>query len=116
MGERIKQLIDTLRIKRSEFAKRLNLSQPFVSELCSGTKNPSDRTIADICREFHVSFDWLMTGNGEMFEDLPEGVIDEIATQYGLDNQDRKLIIAYLNLSREERLIIKKFLNTLSGQ
>lgn len=31
-------------------------------------KNPSDRTIADICREFNVSETWLRTGEGEMFQ------------------------------------------------
>lgn len=67
MSERIKELISVLQIKKVEFAKRLNLSQPFVSELCSGKTNPSDRTISDICREFSVNEAWLRTGEGEMF-------------------------------------------------
>lgn len=67
MSERIKELISVLQIKKVEFAKRLNLSQPFVSELCSGKTNPSDRTISDICREFSVNETWLRTGEGEMF-------------------------------------------------
>ena len=67
MNERIKQLISSMNIKRAEFARRLSLSQPFVSELCSGAKAPSDRTILDICREFGVSETWLRTGEGEMF-------------------------------------------------
>lgn len=70
MNERIKLLVDTLKIKKAEFARRLNLSQPFVSELCSGKNNPSDRTISDICREFNVNEAWLRTGEGEMFVTL----------------------------------------------
>lgn len=35
----------------------------------------SDRTIADICREFNVNKEWLQTGNGEIYN-LPE---DEVA-------------------------------------
>lgn len=70
MNERIKLLVDTLKIKKAEFARRLNLSQPFVSELCSGKNNPSDRTISDICREFNVNENWLRTGGGEMFVTL----------------------------------------------
>lgn len=67
MNERIRSLIKALKIKQSEFAQRIGVSRPFVSELCSGAKNPSDRTIADICREFGVNEHWLRTGEGDMF-------------------------------------------------
>ena len=67
MNNRIAQIIDALGIKRIEFAKKLGISSPFVSELCNGAKNPSDRTITDICREFDVNEAWLRTGEGEMF-------------------------------------------------
>lgn len=70
MNERIRALIKALKIKQAEFAQRLGVSRPFVSELCSGAKNPSDRTITDICREFGVSEHWLRTGEGEMFSRL----------------------------------------------
>ena len=34
--------------------------------MCSGAREPSDRTIADICREFRIREEWLRTGEGEM--------------------------------------------------
>ncbi|MFR8457518.1 MAG: helix-turn-helix domain-containing protein [Oscillospiraceae bacterium] len=67
VNERIRSLIKALKIKQAEFAQRIGVSRPFVSELCSGAKNPSDRTIADICREFGVNEHWLRTGEGDMF-------------------------------------------------
>lgn len=70
MNERIRSLIKALKIKQAEFAQRIGVSRPFVSELCSGAKNPSDRTIADICREFGVNEHWLRTGEGEMLMHL----------------------------------------------
>lgn len=70
MNERIRSLIKALKIKQAEFAQRIGVSRPFVSELCSGAKNPSDRTIADICREFGVNEHWLRTGQGEMLVQL----------------------------------------------
>ena len=54
-------------ISRSTFADRLHISRPFASELCSGAKQPSDRTISDICRVFCVSEAWLRDGVGEMY-------------------------------------------------
>lgn len=70
VNERIRSLIKALKIKQAEFAQRIGVSRPFVSELCSGAKNPSDRTIADICREFGVNERWLRTGEGEMLMHL----------------------------------------------
>lgn len=67
MNERIKKIIEELGLKKVDFANRLHISQPFASELCSGAKAPSDRTIGDICREFGVRETWLRTGEGEMF-------------------------------------------------
>ena len=67
MNERISAIIEASGIKKTVFADRLNVSQAFVSQLCSGVKQPSDRTIADICREFDVNETWLRTGEGEMF-------------------------------------------------
>lgn len=67
VNERIAFLIKDLGIKRSAFAERLHVSGAFITGLCSGIRNPSDRTISDICREFGVSLAWLQDGVGEMY-------------------------------------------------
>lgn len=66
MKDRISLVIKNAKITKTEFAKRLNISQAFVSQMCSGVANPSDRTILDICREFRIREEWLRTGEGEM--------------------------------------------------
>lgn len=67
MKEQINDLIQKLNISKTKFAERLNVSQAFVSQLCAGTREPSDRTIQDICREFGCDEAWLRTGEGEPF-------------------------------------------------
>lgn len=67
MNERIKKILEELGLKKVEFAERLHISRPYASELCSGAKAPSDRTISDICDKFGVREAWLRTGEGEMF-------------------------------------------------
>lgn len=67
ISERIAFLIKDQHETRTSFADKINLSQPFVSGLCSGAKQPSDRTISDICRVFGVSEAWLRDGVGEMY-------------------------------------------------
>ena len=81
MNERIHAIIIAKGMKKTEFAQKLSVSQAYISQLCSGTKTPSDRTIADICREFDVNEHWLRTGEGEMF--IQKSRSDEIAAFVG---------------------------------
>lgn len=60
-------VIEAKGIKKTAFAERLNVSQAFVSQLCSGASQPSDRTISDICEKFGVNEDWLRNGKQPMF-------------------------------------------------
>ena len=67
MHTRISKIVAKSGLTKTDFAKRLGVSQPFVSRLCSGEVQPSDRTISDICREFGCNEVWLRTGEGEPF-------------------------------------------------
>ena len=51
---------------RSRFARALNVTPAYAAQLYAGDRLPSDRTIADICREFRINEKWLRTGEGEM--------------------------------------------------
>ena len=77
INSRICRLITELSMTKTSFAKALNLSQPFVSNICAGASQPSERTILDICREFNVNEQWLRSGEGDMFLRLSRN--DEIA-------------------------------------
>ena len=70
MNTRIKLLRKKLELTQTEFAQKIGLSQNYVWMIERGDRCPSDRTIADICREFDVAGDWLRTGEGEMFIQL----------------------------------------------
>ena len=119
LHERIDALIKALGMKKTEFAKRLNLSQPFVSELCSGRSCPSDRTISDICREFDVNETWLRTGEGEMF--IEKSREEEIAAFIGniLKGEPdfrRRLVSVLARLSVEEWQMLEKMAKQLNEE
>ena len=67
IGKRIAFLIDTkCNGNRSEFARKVNITPAYAAQLYQDVRIPSDRTIADICREFRIREEWLRTGEGEM--------------------------------------------------
>lgn len=71
IGERIALVIQKNGIKRTDFAKAINISPASVTLLCSGKNNPSKQTIAMICQNFRVSEKWLVDGDGPMEQDIP---------------------------------------------
>lgn len=104
MKDRISLIIKETCKTKTAFAEKLNVSQAFVSQLCSGASKPSDRTIADICREFGVDRIWLETGVGEPFRPVDRN--EQIAAILGraIVNNDTardRLIRAFCQLPDE---------------
>ena len=119
MNERIIFLIQKLNISKTKFAERLNISQAFVSQLCAGARDPSDRTISDICREFGCDEIWLRTGEGEPFrQETRQELIMRFATQtIKGSNEFRKALVAMLaTLDDTEWDGLENLLNKLSEQ
>ena len=102
MHTRINDVVKQSGLTKTDFAKRLGVSQPFVSKICTGDATPSDRTIQDICREFGCNEVWLRTGEGEPFKERSrEETIMRFAVQTNKGSDDfRKAYVAMLaNLS-----------------
>lgn len=89
----------------AEFAKRIGMTTSSISLFESGKAAPSDRTVLSICREFGVNEHWLRTGEGEMFEQTRETVLDRLAAEYSLDKEQVSVIENFLDLSPQERTL-----------
>lgn len=84
MEDRMKIIRQAVGLTQAEFADKINISRNYIALIETGRREPSDRTIYDICRVFRVSEEWLRTGSGEMF--LPKSraqEVDEIAKAAG---------------------------------
>ena len=66
-ASRIKQIRKTLNIKGKDFAARLNISGPSLSELENGKYYPNFEFIYNISREYNVNLYYLLFGEGNMF-------------------------------------------------
>lgn len=66
MNARIKEVRKAAKLTQAAFGDRLGITQNYVALIEGGQREPSDRTLRDICREFNVSETWLRTGAGEM--------------------------------------------------
>lgn len=92
-SDRLNQIISDSGLTKTAFAKRIEVSQGFVSQLCSGSFNPSPRTISAICREFNVRREWLETGEGPMKLPEPEEDLDYINILVAQSNNPMKDLV-----------------------
>lgn len=109
MNGRIKELREALKLSQSDFADMLNLKRNSISLIEVGKRNPSDRTILDICQKFSVSEDWLRTGAGEMFSKTPSSTMEQLKKEFDLDDFSFNLVYEYLKLAPAQREKVRDF-------
>lgn len=105
MNKRIEFIVKESNLTKAKFAEKIGVSAPYVTMLCSGTGNPSDRTIADICREFGCDEVWLRTGEGEPFrQESRQEMIMRFAAQTvkGSDEFRKAFVAALAKLEPED--------------
>lgn len=106
-GERIKTIRKTLCLTLEKFGEKLGVTKVAISNIEKENRNLTEQMALAICREYNVNYDYLISGDGEMFDNLPETILDELCQQYDLDEYDRFLIELYISLPAELRAAAK---------
>lgn len=115
INDRVAQVITSLGLTKTAFAARLNITQPTVSQICSGRCGVSDRTVSDICEKFGINEVWLRTGVGEM--KLPMPLDQQLAQIFAdvqvSDDERARLVKAFASLPPEAYPQLYKWFLTL---
>lgn len=117
MNSRILQVRKSLKLTQDDFAKKIGLSKNFVWMIEKGERTPSERTLKDICREFNVNYDWLTSGEGEMFQDDDsdaQAIIDSVMT--GSNEFAKKILVKFARLSEEHWKLIEEIVAELEKE
>jgi len=97
---------DKLNLTQSLFGEKLNVKTSTVAGWENGSRMVNERTKKDICRVFKVSLLWLEKGVGDVFTNLPETLLDEIADEYNLNSKMKKLIKTLLELDEQSQDVL----------
>ena len=116
MNERIKELRKELRLTQQEFADELKISRGNIGAYEVGKNAPSDAVVSLICKTFNVNEDWLRSGAGNMFLELPEEDEEAAYVSELLADVDNDLFIlikevmhTYHDLSPKSKEVIRDF-------
>lgn len=112
-GERVNQIRKTLDLTLEKFGEKLGVQKSSISKIEKDRVALSDQMVKSICREYNVNYDYLMYGEGEMFDDLPQTIVDELCAQYNLNDFDKALVEIYVSLPTGSRERIKEYMKQL---
>lgn len=87
-----------LELTQQKFADCIGTTANVLTNYETGRRNPSSSVINNICKTFNVNEEWLRTGEGEMFADEPDTVLDALAAKYNLSHDVRTLVEEFVNL------------------
>lgn len=121
MKNRIRKLRRELDLTQQEFADKIGIKRNTIANYETGRNEPIDAVIALICREFNANEEWLRTGEGDMFIEMPKE--DEVMKYMALLLKDKDDIVAkavtgfvleYEKLNQANKEVIQDLLkNTL---
>lgn len=115
MKDRIKQLRMTLNMTQAQFGEKLGVGRGVIVNLELGRARPKKVLVGHMCDVFAVDPNWMLTGRGSMFLDTDEHVIEPLCRKYGLTEDDRRVIRAYVRLQPEMRAAFMAMLDNLAA-
>ena len=97
--QRIKQIRETLELSQRNFSMILSLSHSYIAGIESGALKVNARLIKLIVSEFGINETWLVTGEGEMFNQNPDEKITKLVGLFkGLSSKNQELIYQIIGI------------------
>ena len=114
--QRIKEVRKTLKLSQEAFGEKLGVKRDVIANIELERAPVKDLVIRMICRTFNVNPLWLESGEGEMFLDLPDVMLDDLAIEFDLYTSEKNIVTNYLRMSPEDRRKVSDLLHKLLGE
>lgn len=102
-GERIREVRKALNLTLEKFGGKLGVGKTAISKLEKDENNLTEQMTKAICREFHVDYIWLTTGEGDMFLDADDDFKEQIDQIMASETDARKNLFKFmLTLSEDD--------------
>lgn len=114
VNERVRELRKKLGLNQKDFGKRCGIAQGHLTNLETGRREVTEKTIKVICLEYGVNENWLRTGRGEIFV-ADKSDIDRLSIKYNLSATGRAVLEIYLQFDEAHRKIFDEALEAIAS-
>ena len=113
-GSRVKEIRKNLKLNQTEFGNRLGVSVDVVSNIEIGRVDLKPYMAKLICQTFNVSPIYLEKGEGEMFTDTEETLLEELQKSYQLNDDEVDIVKNFIQLDEDSRNFIIELTRNLA--
>ena len=102
----VREIRNALHLSQEEFGAQIGYSKSAVGAWEIGTNPLNSKIKHAICKKWHVNYDFINLGIGDMFEKnvpIDNTIFDELQSLCNLTNEDITIIKSYISLSRNQR-------------
>ena len=112
-GERIKAIRKELKLSQTAFGDKIGVKRDVIANMELERAPVKELVIKMICMTYNVNPLWLEKGEGEMFLELPDVILDDLAVEYDLSPTEKNIVTNYLKMSPEDRRKVSELLRKL---
>lgn len=113
INERVRALREELNLTQNAFGERLGVKRDVIANIELGRAPIKELMVNLICKTFKVNPLWLEKEEGEMFLDIPDAILDDLALEYDLSPTEKNIVTNYLRMSPEDRRKVADLLRKL---
>lgn len=111
-GKRVKEVRKTLGLTLDKFGNKLGVGKTAISKIEKGENNLTEQMTKSICREFSVDYIWLTTGDGEMFVENDDDIMESIDRIMAGENEFHKnLFKTFARLDESELIALERIID-----
>lgn len=112
MNERIRDLRKALNLTMEQFGTRIGVSKSTISNIENGNRDATEHMVKSICREFCVDYIWLTTGEGEMFVESDDDIMESIDhIMIGENEFHKNLFKIFARLDDDELIALERIID-----
>ena len=116
VGERIKYIRESMEESQKSFGEKLGVSRDVISNLEYNRVQPKEILLKHICNTFYIREDFLLKGEGEMF-DKKDGLVRVIMKNLKtISPKEEKFLTEYFELPVEHREAFMDFLTKIAKE
>ena len=117
MNTRIKEVRNALKLSRDEFGEKLGVSRDVIANIeLDRLANPKQKEplIRLICEKFNINYEWLTTGQGEMYIETKTSFVERLSAEFGMSFYAQKIVECYLNLDDSQKGAVDCFIKSIA--
>ena len=104
-GERVREIRKNFNLTLEKFGEKLGVGKSSISDIENNRRSLTEHMTKSICREFNVDYIWLTTGEGEMFVETDDDIIEIIDRIMSGENELHKKLIKWCATSLDEEYL-----------